>query len=358
MSAECPVEAESLPQFRLDDLVARFGGEAVGDPGTAVRRVASLKSAAPGDITFLSHPRFRTELEATRASAVILAQAEREATALPRIVCRDPQLYFAKVARLFHPEPRALPGIHATAAVEEGAWVAKDASVGAQCFVGAGAVIEPEAVLSPGAHVGPGARIGRRSRLAARAVVHAGCIVGEEAVIHSGAVIGADGFGLAQDDAGRWVKIPQIGAVRIGDDVEVGANTTIDRGTLDDTVIEDGVKLDNQIQIAHNCRIGAHTAIAGCVGIAGSSSIGRHCVIGGAAMISDHVSICDHVVISGGTLIAKSISEPGTYTGVYPFEAHRNWMRNAARLRHLHEMAQSMHTVEKLFSRGTPARAA
>ena len=167
MSAECPVAAESSSQFRLDDLVARFGGEALGDPGTTVRRVASLSSAVPGDITFLSHPRFRPELDATKASAVILAPAERDATALPRIVCRDPQLYFAKVSRLFHPEPRALPGIHATAVVEEGAWVATDASVGAHCFVGAGAVIESEAVLSPGAHVGPGARIGRRSRLAA-----------------------------------------------------------------------------------------------------------------------------------------------------------------------------------------------
>jgi UDP-3-O-[3-hydroxymyristoyl] glucosamine N-acyltransferase len=331
-------------QVRLADLVARFGGEAVGDAGTAVRRVASLRSAAPGDLTFLSHPRFRAELAATRASAVVVAPAQRDATALPRIVSRDPQLYFAKVARLFNPEPRALPGIHVSAVVEAGASVAPDASVGAHCFVGAGAVIESQVVLWPGAHVGPGARIGRQSQLAAHAVVHAGCIVGERAAVHSGAVIGTEGFGLAKE-AGRWIRIPQVGRVAIGNEVEVGANTTIDRGTLDDTVIEDGVKLDNQIQVAHNCRIGAHTAIAGCVGIAGSVSIGRHCVIGGAAMISDHVSICDHVVISGGTLIAKSITEPGTYTGVYPFEAHRRWMRNAARLRHLDE----------LVTRGTPA---
>ena len=333
-------------QVCLADLVARFGGEAVGDAGTQVRRVASLRSAAPGDITFLSHPRLRAELDATRASAVVVAPAERDATTLPRIVCRDPQLYFAKVSRLFNPQPRALPGIHATAVVEEGALVAPDASVGAHCYVGAGAVIESQAVLWPGAHVGPCARIGRQSRLAAHAVVHAGCIVGERVVLHSGAVIGTEGFGLAQE-SGRWTRIPQVGAVAIGNEVEVGANTTIDRGTLDDTVIEDGVKLDNQIQVAHNCRIGAHTAIAGCVGIAGSVSIGRHCVIGGAAMISDHVSICDHVAISGGTLIAKSITEPGTYTGVYPFEAHRRWTRNAARLRHLDE----------LFTRGTRAPA-
>ena len=333
-------------QLRLADLVARFGGEAVGDPGTTVRRVASLKSAQPGDMAFLSQARFRADLAATRASAVIVPPAERDATALPRIVCRDPQLYFAKVARLLNPEPRALPGIHPTAVVEEGASVAPDASVGAQCFVGSGALVESQAVLSPGAHVGAGARIGRHSRLAARAVVHAACIVGERVVLHSGAVIGSEGFGLARESE-RWTRIPQVGRVVIGDDVEVGASTTIDRGTLDDTVIEEGVKLDNQIQVAHNCRIGAHTAVAGCVGIAGSSTIGRHCVIGGAAMISDHVAICDHVTISAGTLIAKSIGKPGTYTGVYPFDAHGRWMRNAARLRRLDE----------LLSRGRPAPA-
>jgi UDP-3-O-[3-hydroxymyristoyl] glucosamine N-acyltransferase len=355
MSAQCRVEtgrpdavdlsAQGSLQFRLAEIVDRFGGEAVGDPGTMVRRVASLKSAAPGDIAFLSQRRFRAELEATRASAVIVAPRDRDATDLPRIVCREPQLYFAKVVRLLNPEPRALPGIHPTAVVEGGASVAADASVGAHCFVGAGAIIESQAVLSSGSHVGPGARIGRESRLAVRAVVHGGCVLGEHVVIHSGAVIGSEGFGLAKE-SGRWTRVPQIGRVVIGNGVEVGANTTVDRGTLDDTVIEDGVKLDNQIQVAHNCRIGAHTAIAGCVGIAGSSTIGRHCTIGGAAMISDHVSICDHVVISGGTLIAKSITEPGTYTGVYPAEAHRRWMRNAARLRHL----------DKLLSRGTPAR--
>ena len=336
-------------QLRLADLVARLGGEAVGDPGTTVRRVASLRSAAPGDITFLSHPRFRADLDATRASAVIVSPAERNATALPRIVCPNPHLYFAKVSGLLNPEPRVLPGIHPTAVVEEGASVAPDTSVGAQCFVGAGAVIESQVVLSPGAYVGPGAHIGPQSRLAARAVLHAACVVGARAVIHSGAVIGTDGFGLAKE-SGRWTKIPQVGRVVIGNDVEVGANTTIDRGTLDDTVIEDGVKLDNQIQVAHNCRIGAHTAIAGCVGIAGSATIGRHCVIGGAAMISDHVSICDDVTISGGTLIAKSIAEPGTYTGVYPFETNRRWTRNAVRLRHLDKLAERLRALEQRLS--------
>jgi len=333
-------------QFRLADFAARFGGEVVGDAGVIIRRVASLRSAGPGDIAFLSQGRFRADLEATQAAAVIVAEGERDATSLPRIVCRDPYLYFAKVSALLNPEPSSLPGIHPSAVVEQGASVAADASVGAHCVVGAGAVIEARVVLGPGAYVGPGVRIGRDSRLAARAVVNAGCIVGERAVVHSGAVIGADGFGFA-NEAGRWTKIPQVGRVVIGNDVEVGANTTIDRGALDDTVIDDGVKLDNQIQVAHNCHIGAHTAIAGCVGIAGSTTIGRHCMIGGAAMISGHLSICDKVIVSGGTLIAKSITEPGTYTGVYPFEANRKWMRNAAWLRHLDEMADRIRTLEQ-----------
>lgn len=344
MSAE-PAFRKISPTRRLAELAARFGGELIGDPQTIVRRVASLGSAAPGDISFLSHPRFRAQLDATRASAVIVGPAARDSTALPRIVCDEPVRYFASVSRLLNPEPSALPGIRATAVVEAGASVAPDASIGAHCFVGAGAVIEPQAVLEPGSYVGEGARIGRQSRLAPRAVVHAGCIVGARARISAGAVIGGQGFGLARAD-GRWTRIPQVGRVVIGDDVEIGANTTIDRGTLDDTVIEDGVKLDNQIQIAHNCRIGAHTAIAGCVGIAGSTRIGRRCVIGGAAMISDHISICDDVAISGGTVIAKSITEPGTYTGVFPFEAHRAWARNAARLRHLNELAERLRALE------------
>lgn len=349
MGAELPLRSLSGRQLDIGDLIARFGGEALGDPATPVRRVASLRSAGPGDITFLSHPRHRPSLEATRASAVIVAQSEREATGLPRIVCRDPRLYFAKVARLLHPEPRAGAGVHSSALVEEGAVIGRDASIGANCFVGAGAEIGERAVVSPGGHVGPGARVGPDTRIGPRAVIEAGCVIGARVRIHPGAVIGAEGFGLAKE-AGRWRRIPQVGRVVIDDDVEVGANTTIDRGTLDDTVIEEGVKLDNQIQVAHNCRIGAHTAIAGCVGIAGSATIGRNCVIGGAAMISDHVSICDGVTISGGTLIASSITEPGTYTGVYPAELNRAWRRNAARLRRLDELAERVRVLERRLS--------
>jgi UDP-3-O-[3-hydroxymyristoyl] glucosamine N-acyltransferase len=188
-------------------------------------------------------------------------------------------------------------------------------------------------------------RIGKRTRLHAHATVYHDCVIGERVIIHSGAVIGADGFGMAMDE-GRWLKIPQIGRVIIGDDVEVGANTAIDRGALDDTVIEEGVKLDNQIQIGHNCRIGAHTAVAGCVGIAGSTRIGSHCQIGGSAMISGHLTIADHVVVSGGTLVAKSIARAGTYTAVFPMSPHDEWLRNASLIRHLHEMMDRIRKLE------------
>ena len=188
--------------------------------------------------------------------------------------------------------------------------------------------------------------IGDESCLYPRVVVYDGCRIGERAVVHSGVVIGADGFGLARDE-GRWLKIPQIGGVRIGDDVEIGANTTIDRGTMDDTVIEDGVKLDNQIQIGHNCRVGAHTAMAGCVAVAGSADIGRECTIGAGALILGHLSICDHVDVSADTVISRSIRKPGTYTGMFPFDAHAAWARNTALIRHLAELAERVRTLER-----------
>jgi UDP-3-O-[3-hydroxymyristoyl] glucosamine N-acyltransferase len=218
--------------------------------------------------------------------------------------------------------------VHPAASVAASARVGERVSIGAGCVVGEGVTIGDDSCLYP------------------NVVVYAGCSLGARVIVHSGVVIGADGFGFA-DEAGRWVKIPQIGGVRIGDDVEIGANTTIDRGALHDTVIEEGVKLDNQIQIGHNCRIGAHTAIAGCTGIAGSTDIGRHCVIMGAAMIIGHLRIVDHVHISVGTLVTRSILEPGTYTGFFPFDENRSWARNAAQVRHLAELAERVRALEK-----------
>lgn len=298
----------------LGQIVARLGGRVAGNPETLVHQVASLDSADARHISFFTGSRYRAKLEATRAGAVIVgAEAEGETT-LPRIVAENPYAYFARVSQLFNALVLQPAGVHSSAVV------AKTAKLGARVSIGAGCV------------VGEGAAIGDDSTLYPRVVLYPGCTIGARAIIHAGVVIGADGFGIAEED-GRWIKIPQIGGVRIGDDVEIGANTTIDRGAIDDTVIEDGVKLDNQIQVGHNVRIGAHTAMAGCVGIAGSADIGRHCTIGGAAVILGHLRIVDHVNISAGTLVSRSILKPGTYTGVYPFDEHSSWARAAAELR-------------------------
>ncbi|MGH8723374.1 MAG: UDP-3-O-(3-hydroxymyristoyl)glucosamine N-acyltransferase [Burkholderiales bacterium] len=302
--------------FTLAQIASRLGGRVAGDSGTLVRQVGSLEHAAAGQITFLSSSKSKSKLAETRAAAVILAPESEKLTKLPRIVCDNPYAYFARVSQLFNPVVTQAPGVHPSAIVSSTARLGKGVSIGAGCVIGDDVVIGDDSCLYP------------------RVVVYAKCFFGKRVVIHAGAVIGADGFGIAPQD-GRWVKIPQVGGVRIGDDVEIGANTTIDRGALDDTVIEEGVKLDNQIQVGHNVRIGAHTAIAGCVGIAGSADIGAHCTIGGAAMIHGHIRIADHVHVSAGTLISRSIPKAGTYTGIYPFDEHGAWQRSAASLRRL-----------------------
>lgn len=298
----------------LGEIVSRLGGRVAGDPQTVIRQVGSLDRAGEGQITFLSGRKHSAKLAETRAAAVILAAENETLTRLPRIVCDAPYAYFAKVSQLFNPVFTQAPGVHPSAVVSEKARLGKGVSIGAGCVVGEGVTIGEGSCLYP------------------RVVVYPGCTLGKRVIVHSGAVIGADGFGIAPE-AGRWVKIPQIGAVRIGDDVEIGANTAIDRGALDDTVLEDGVKLDNLVQIGHNVRVGAHTAIAGCAGIAGSADIGRHCTIGGAAVVLGHLKLADHVHVSAGTLVSRSILKPGTYTGIYPFDEHSAWQRSAAGLR-------------------------
>jgi len=298
----------------LGQIVARLGGRLAGDPGVLIRQVGSLDRAGAGQIAFLASHKHKSKLRETHAAAVILAPENEKLTALPRIVCDAPYAYFAKVSQLFNPLASQAPGVHPSAVVSKDAVLGENVSIGAGCVVGEGVTIGDDSCLYP------------------RVVVYPGCSLGKRVIVHSGAVIGADGFGIAAE-AGRWVKIPQIGAVRIGDDVEIGANTTIDRGALDDTVLEEGVKLDNLVQIAHNVRVGAHTAIAGCAGVAGSAEIGRHCTIGGAAVILGHLKLADHVHVSAGTLISRSILKPGTYTGIYPFDEHAAWQRSAAGLR-------------------------
>jgi UDP-3-O-[3-hydroxymyristoyl] glucosamine N-acyltransferase len=332
--------------YRLAEIAERFGGELLGNPDTCVNQVASLEKAGSTHISFLAQARFRRLLAASRAGAFILPYPERDSVKTPRILCDDPYLYFARVSMLFNPPVEVQPGIHTAAVIHPEAIISRDAQLAAGCYIGAGARIDAGALIGVGSIVGDHAHIGADTRLYARVTVYHGCQIGQRGLFHAGAVVGSDGFGIARTE-GKWLKIPQIGSVRIEDDVEIGANTTIDRGALDDTVIEEGVKLDNQIQVGHNVRIGAHSAIAGCVGIAGSANIGRHCTIGGAAMILGHLSIADYVSISAGTLVTKSINKPGKYTGSFPLDDHQNWLRNAVHLRHLNAMADRISALEK-----------
>jgi UDP-3-O-[3-hydroxymyristoyl] glucosamine N-acyltransferase len=311
----------------LAEIARRLGGRVAGDPETRVRQVGSLEHARSGEISFLSSPKFKSRLGATRASAVILSAEFEDLTPLPRIVCDAPYVYFARVSQLFNPLTTQAPGVHPTAVLGKDVRLGEGVSIGAGCAIGDGVSVGDGSCLYP------------------RVVIYEKCSLGKRVIVHAGAVIGADGFGIARD-AGGWVKIPQIGAVRIGDDVEIGANTTIDRGAIDDTVVEEGVKLDNQIQIGHNVRVGARTAMAGCVAVAGSADIGRDCTIGAAAVILGHLQLVDGVHVSAGTVISRSVRQPGTYTGMYPFDDNESWARNTALVRHLAELAERVRALE------------
>jgi UDP-3-O-[3-hydroxymyristoyl] glucosamine N-acyltransferase len=321
-------------EFSLGELAVRFALELRGSPEIRVSHVATLSHAGPGTLSFLANSRYRRNLPATRASVVVLSAADAESCPVPALVSPNPYLSYAQIATLLHPEPRAAPGIHATAVVSPSAAVSPSATVGPL------AVIEEQAVIGERTHIGPGcivqrgARVGADTVLVARVNLYPRVSLGERCLVHAGAVIGADGFGFAPD-RGAWVKVPQVGSVRIGDDVEIGANTTIDRGAIDDTLVENGVKLDNQIQVGHNVVIGAHTAIAACSGISGSTTIGQRCMIGGMVGFAGHLSIADDVVVTGCSLVSASIQEAGTYSSGMPAVEARRWRRMVAHLRRL-----------------------
>ncbi len=335
---------ERADGFTLDEIVSRFGGELIGDGNLRISQVATLEKAGPADFSFLANPKYCKQLKTSRAGAVVLSSANAPDCPLPCIVSDNPYAYYARVAQLLNPSWREASGIHPKAVVET--ILDPSVSVGAGTCVGKDVRIGKASVIGPGCIIGEGVAMGEQARLYGNVTIYPGCLIGARAIIHSGAVIGADGFGIAREADGSWTKIPQIGRVIIGDDVEIGANTTIDRGALDDTMIEDGVKLDNQIQIGHNVRVGANTAMAGCVGVAGSARVGKRCTIGGGAIILGHLTVADDVNISAATLVTKSISQPGSYTGAMPFEAHRDWLRNAAQMRHLDEMAKRIRELE------------
>ena len=337
-------------QVSLADIAAALGGELHGDPARKVSRIGALHSATDDAITFLSHPRYAAQLAVSQAGCVIVAPAMREA-ALARgatIVSDDPYLYFARLTQWWAAAMRPVtePGVHRSACIEPGAIVHAGASVGAFAHVAAGARIADGVVIGAHGAIGVGAQLGQGTRLAAHVTVGDACRIGARAIVHSGVVIGADGFGFAPA-AGRWHKIEQLGAVLIGDDVEIGANSCIDRGALEDTVLEDGVKLDNLVQIGHNVRVGAHSAFAGCVGVAGSATIGRHCTAGGGAIILGHLEIVDHVHITAATVVSRSILQPGQYSGAFPFDDNASWEKNAATLRRLHALRERVQALEK-----------
>ena len=318
----------------LREIVGRLGGEAVGEVAAPLKGIATLESAGPEHIAFLANPKYKSQLSQTRAGAVILGPGDRDTVGIPRIVTDNPYAYYARTVALFHPEPPAVPGVHPTAQLGDGAVVAPSAEIGPHVVVGPHSRIGDGARIGAGTSIGARVSIGAGTRLYPRVTIYDGCTIGVRCVLHSGVVIGADGFGMARSD-GHWIKIPQVGAVTIGDDVEIGANTCIDRGALDDTVIEEGVKLDNLIQVGHNCRIGAHTVIAGCTGISGSVTIGKHCMVGGGVGFVGHLSVCDHVTITGFTMVTKSITQPGTYSSGVPFMAHAEWLKAVVQLRRL-----------------------
>ncbi len=332
--------------YRLSEIVAQLGGRVLGDASVRIAQIATLENAQLDQISFLTNSKYRAQLASTQAGAVILSEAEADATGLPRIISDNPYAYFAKVSALLNPLPAASPGIHPSAVIGAGAKIEATASIAATAVIGAGATIGAFSMVGEGCCIGENVVIGSHARLYPRVVIYRDCVLGDNLVAHSGGVIGADGFGFAMDE-GHWIKVPQIGRVVIGNDVEIGANTSIDRGALNDTVIEDGVKLDNQIQIAHNVHIGAHTAIAGCVGIAGSTTIGRYCRIGGSAGILGHLHIADHVEIAAFTLIGKSIREAGSYAGIFPFSKAEDWRKHSVHIRHLDELAERIKTLEK-----------
>ena len=340
----------------LTELAARVGATVDGDGTVRVSRVATLESAGAGAIAFLANPKYRAQLATTRAAAVIVAPAMAGHTALPKLVSPNPYATYAKVAAVLHPATAPVAGIHPTAVVDPGARVAPTAAIGPHVVIGADADIGERARIGAGCVIGARVHLGEDALLHANVTIYDGCRIGARTIIHGGAVLGSDGFGMAEE-GGRWLKIPQVGRVIVGNDVEIGANTTIDRGAIHDTVIEDDVKLDNLVQVGHNCRIGAHTAIAGCTGIAGSTRIGRGCKIGGAAMISGHLEICDGVVISGATQVFDTITEPGVYTGTFPALPYREWRHVASQVRRLRDLAERVRALEKTGPRhAAPAR--
>ncbi|MDH4106728.1 MAG: UDP-3-O-(3-hydroxymyristoyl)glucosamine N-acyltransferase [Gammaproteobacteria bacterium] len=334
-------------RISLGELATRFGCELVGgEPDTPVERVATLVDAGPGTISFYTNSAYRKVLGDTRASAVILSARDAKDCPVAALISRDAYAVFARIAALLHPAPPHRPGIHPGAVIDESVSVPPSAYVGPLAIISAGAVIGENAYIGPNCVVGERCTVGPDSKLVASVTLVEDVQIGKRCIIHPGAVIGGDGFGNAMTPDG-WLKVPQLGGVRIGDDVEIGCNTTVDRGAIGDTVICNGVRLDNLIQIAHNVRLGEHTAIAAMVAIAGSTEIGARCMMAGKVGVAGHIRMCDDVIVMGNSMITKDVTEPGLYSGTFAAEKDRDWKRQVARFKRLEELARRVAQLEK-----------
>jgi UDP-3-O-[3-hydroxymyristoyl] glucosamine N-acyltransferase len=339
----------AAPSPTVAELATRFELDARGDTTCSIESVGTLARANASQLAFLANPRYRAQLAETQAGAVVMRAEDAEGYTGTVLIAKDPYAAFAKIAALFDVRERPSMGAHASAAIDASAEVSPHASIGPFVSIGARSRIEAGAMLGPGCVIGEDCVVGKDSELVARVTLVRRVRLGQRVLIHPGAVLGADGFGLAMEH-GRWLKVPQLGGVSIGDDCEIGANTTIDRGALEDTVLEEDVRLDNQIQIGHNVRIGAHSAMAGCSAVAGSATIGRYCLIGGGAGVLGHLEVCDRVVITAMSLVTSAIREPGEYSSGTPLMDNRSWRKNAARFKHLDALARQLG----LRTKGSP----
>ncbi|MBT8141437.1 MAG: UDP-3-O-(3-hydroxymyristoyl)glucosamine N-acyltransferase [Gammaproteobacteria bacterium] len=333
--------------FTLGELAVKFGCELRGDPAQQINSIATLSSASAGDISFFTNKKYLSELRLTQASAVILKRDALDSCAVDALVCANPYATYARIAQLFHPPQRAPIGVHATAVILA-SHIPDSVCIGPNVVIEENVQLGENVSIAANSFIGKNVTLGNNCTIAPNVTIQHGSMLGSDCIIHSGVVIGGDGFGQAPDVDG-FVKIPQIGNVLIGNSVEIGANTTVDRGTLEDTVIENGVKLDNLIQIGHNVRIGEHTVIAACTGISGSTTIGKRCMIGGRAGFVGHIEICDDVIINSSTVITSSITEKGVYSGAggFTFAGAKEWMRNVAQFKRLNELAKRIKKLEK-----------
>lgn len=336
-----------MTNWTLAQIAEHIHAEVLGDAQHQVSAVATLQNASVNTISFLANTKYKKFLQTTKAGAVLVDKTATELSlTVNLIVVDDPYVAYAKVAALLNPRKKGAPGIHPTAWIEPSAELADDVSIGAQVTVGANTILKSGVEIGAGSVIEDNVTISEGTCIRPNVTICSGTIIGQRVIIHPGVVIGADGFGIANDQ-GKWIKVPQLGVVVIGNDVEIGANTTIDRGAIDDTMIADGVKLDNQIQIGHNTIIGEHTVIAGCVGISGSTQIGKHCAIGGGTGIAGHIRIADGVQMTGMSMVTKSITESGSYSSGIPVEPTRQWHKSIVRYRNMDKLFERVNQLEK-----------